>query len=315
MSLYWLKSRWRTRAEYTARARRWLGGFGKANALVIVAILLAIFYYNFVLDSPAFPRTPDQRVQRLADRMAAAVEQGHPSSVSSFDDLIAAEVLTTDDAIFLLNEGVLLEPFDWGSPDSAVMLRRSHAGMEFVYRKGGRTDHYTIQTSPDGQYAVLVGPEPHKAARGVMQSVSVRSVHSDASSGSLVTSLLVPGYAAAHWSPDSRYLAVVARPEEDDSIWSVTTFVLAIGPDEARRLELPTSVDPAGLLAAKDPAARIENADVRFQRWQGSTLHVTSTGHGWVGPPAEAGSRQAGIQCRFDLAVSERSVRELGRDC
>lgn len=321
MSLHWLKTRWRTRGEYASTGRHLLWRFGVAVAGPLAAGALILFGVYWVLSSPSRSGARHVRIDALADSVVAAVERRRPARPTSFDDFVSAGVLAAEDVEFLEKEGVRFEPFHAGSPDTAVVFRRTGAGGERVHRKDGSEDYYAFAVSPDDRYIVVVGPPSRgsQGAAGEMRSVTVRSVTGGSGPSRVLHSMLVPSFGRAHWSPDSRFVAIEAASTAPSRVASTETFVLAVGPVSAgvpvRRFDLPGDVDPAALLAPEDRDGRLQSTDVRVRSWQGGTLRVQSTGHGWVGPPGEPGSRAIHIRCRFDLEVSEQGVRELGRRC
>lgn len=321
MSLHWLKTRWRTRGEYAVRGRRLLWRFGLGVAGPLAAGALILFGVYWMLSSPSRSGARHVRIGALADSVVAAVERGRPARPVLFDDFVATGVLAAEDVEFLENEGVRFEPFHAGSPDTAVVFRRTGAGDERVHRKDGSEDYYAFAVSPDDRYFVVVGPPPRgsQGATNQMRSVTVRSVTGGSGPFRLLHSMMVPSYGRAHWSPDSRFVAIEAGSAAPSRVASTETFVLAVGPASAagsvRRLDLPADVDPAALLAPEDRNGRLQSTDVRVRSWHGATLRVESTGNGWVGPPGEPGSRAIHVRCRFDLEVSEQGVRELGRRC
>lgn len=320
MSLHWLKTRWRTRGEYAVMGRRLLWRFGLPIAGSLAVGALILFGVFWVLSSPSRSGARHVRIDALADSVVGAVERGRPARPVSLDDLVAAGVLTAADVEFLEEEGVRFEPFHAGSPDTAAVFRRTGAGEERVHRKDGSEDYYSFAASPDDRYVVVVGPPP-RGSQGAadMRSVTVRSVADGSAPSHVLHSMLVPSYGRAHWSPDSRFVAIEARPADSSRAASRETFVLVVGPapgaGSLRRLVLPAGVDPAALLEPEDREGHLQSADVRFRSWRGGTLQVESTGHGWVGPPGEPGSRAIHVRCRFDLEISEQGVRELGRRC
>lgn len=321
MSLHWLKTRWRTRGEYAVTGRRLLRRFGLAVAGPLAAGALILFGLYWVLSSPSRSGARHVRIGVLADSIVAAVERRHPARPVSFDDFVAAGVLASEDVEFLENEGVRFEPFHAGSPDTVVVFRRTGAGDERVHRKDGSEDYYAFAVSPDDRYVVVVGPPPRgsQGAVGQTRSVTVRSVAGGSGPSRVLHSMLVPSYGRAHWSPDSRFVAIEAGSAAPSRVASTETFVLAVGPasvaGSVRHLDLPAGVDPAALLAPEDRDGRLQSMDVRVRSWRGATLQVESTGHGWVGPPGQPGSRAIHVRCRFDLEVTEQGVRELGRGC
>lgn len=173
-----------------------------------------------------------------------------------------------------------------------------------------------IATSPDSQFTALVGPPPHtNDTESTMRQITVRTVGSATDPSRIVTSFLVPGFGLAYWSPDGLYLAVITGRAGESPVGGAVTFVLSVGQDGARRLNLPEESSPQTLLAGIEPLAIIQTADLRFKGWRGDTLRVTSTGHGWLGSPAEPESSQVGIRCQIDFEVSAHSIRMLDRDC
>ena len=190
-------------------------------------------------------------------------------------------------------------------------------------RVGGPEDQFAnsyseaqgdARTSPSGQYAVSVGPPLLETAgtEHELRDLTVRARGNESHPSRVLGSLRVTGYLEAHWSPDSRFVAIVTAPGGGNG---VMTSVLVIEAEGPVHLSLPTSVDPVALLAAEDSAAELQTGSVRFVGWRGDTLKVVGMGHGWDGPPAAAGSRQVGIQCQFNLGVSGTHIRELSRDC
>lgn len=167
------------------------------------------------------------------------------------------------------------------------------------------------EVSPDGRYSVVVEAP---AADG-FRRVIVRSSVDGAVPRRQTTSFLVPGFAVVHWSPDSRQFAVVTANEDATAISGVDTRVLAVRVDGVDRLPLPPGVRPDSLLAAFHPTALLQTASVRFRDWRDTVLVVESTAHGWIGPPGQAASRQAGVQCFFELVAFGREMREIARDC
>jgi len=317
VNLHWLKTRWRTRGEYAVTARRllWRYGFAVAGPLAIIAlILLGLFW---VLGSPSRSGARHMRIDAFADSLVAAVERGRPARPASLADFVAAGILTTEDVEFLEKEGVRFEPFHAGSPDTAVVFRRTGTGEERVHRKDGSEDYFAVAVSPDERFVVVIGPPPRgsHAPADQMRAVTVRSMADGGAPSRLLHSMLVPSYGRAYWSPDSRFVAIEARPADASSIASLETFVLAVGPGGVRRLDLPAGVNPEALVAPEDRAWRLQSTNVRVRNWRGTTLRVESTGQGWVGPPGEAGSRAIDVRCRFDLEISELGVSELGRRC
>lgn len=319
MNLHWLKTRWRTRGEYAVTGRRLLWRFGLAVAGPLAAGALILFGVYWVLSSPSRSGARHVRIDALADSVVAAVERGRPARPVSLDDLVAAGVLTAADVEFLDEQGVRFVPFHAGSPDTAVVFRRTGAGEERVHRKDGSEDYYSFAVSPDDRYVVVVGPPPRgsRGATNQMRSVTVRSVADGSAQSRVLHSMLVPSYGRAHWSPDSRFVAIEARPADSSRVASLETFVLAVGPAPrgVHRLDLPPGVSPEAVLAPEDRSARLQSTSVRVRGWNGATLRVESTGHGWIGPPGQSGSRAVTLRCRFDLEVSEQGVRELGRHC
>jgi hypothetical protein len=318
MSRHWLKSRWRTRGEYAVTARRLLWRYGLAVAGPLAATALVLFGVFWVLSSPSRSGARHMRIEALADSVVAVVERGRLASPVTFADFVTAGILTAADVEFLEKQGVRFEPFHAGSPDTAVVFRRTGSGEEHVHRKDGSQDYYGFAVSPDGRYVVVIGPPPRGSQRATtdpMRSVTVRSLADDQAPARILHSMLVPSYGRAHWSPDGRYVAIEARPADPARVASLETFVLAVGPGAVRRLDLPPGVDPEALLAPEDGAARLQSTSVRVRGWNGATLRVESTGNGWIGPPGQPGSRAVTLRCRFDLEVSEQGVRELGRHC
>lgn len=316
---YWLKSRWRTRGEYAARGRGLLFRYGLALAAAVAPILLGLAALWWVLSSPSRSGAREVRIDALADRIVRAVEEGGQGPLSSLEDYAAAGILTADDVEFLAERNVTFHPIARSSPDTAVVFRRTRGTFERVHRKDGSEDYYAAAVSPDERFSVVVGPPPRgRASRGPVPSDATRGMRSvvvrSLESGRVVGSLLVPGHASAGWSPDGRFVAVQADLEHDSRAASRQTFVLAIGPGSVRRMELPTTVDPTALLAPEDRSTRFQTTSVRPIRWSGKTLHVESTGHGWIGTPGASGSTAITIRCRFALDVSEQGVREVGRE-
>lgn len=326
---HWLKSRWRTRGEYASRGRGLLFRYGPALAAALAPLLLGLVALGWILSAPSRSGAREVRIDALAERIVEAVEKGDHGPFSSLEDYVAAGILTPDDVEFLTDRKVTFHPITRGSPDTAAVFRRTRGRVEQVHRKDGTEDHYTRATSPDGRFSVVVGPPPRGSAAGApgargrvmggaptsdagrgMRSVTVRSLES----GQVIGSLLVRDHASAGWSPDSRFVAVEAGLEHESRVASRQAFVLAIGPSSVRRMDLPQSVDPTALLAPEDRSARFQSTSVRPLRWNGSTLHVESTGHGWIGAPGASGSVAVTIRCRFALDVSEQGVREVGRE-
>lgn len=321
---YWLKSRWRTRGEYAARGRGWLFRYGVPLAAAVAPILLGLLALGWILSAPSRSGAREVRIDALAERIVRAVEEGGHGPLSSLGDYVAAGVLTPEDVEFLAERNVIFHPITRSSPDTAVVFRRTRGAFERVHRKDGSEDHYSTAISPDGRFGVVVGPPPRgpatggtvtggpatpDAARG-LRSVTVRSLES----GRVIGSLLVPGHASAGWSPDGRFLAIEAGLEHESRVSSRQTFVLVVSPSSVRRMDLPTTVDPIALLAPEDRSTRFQSTSVRPLRWSGSTLHVESTGHGWMGTPGAGGSTAVTIRCRFALDVAEQGIREVGRE-
>jgi hypothetical protein len=310
------RDRWRTPGEYTVRSRPlWQHGLAVVGHLAILAlILLGVFW---VLSSPSRSGARHMRIEAFADSLVASVERSRPARPASLADFVTEGILTSDDVEFLEGEGVRFEPFHAGSPDTAVVFRRTGANEERVHRKDGSEDYFGIAVSPDERYVVVIGPPPRGShgAADQMRAVTVRSVADGQASSRVLHSMLVPSYGRAHWSPDSRFVAIESRPADASRVASLETFVLAISRGGVRRLDLPANVDPVGLLAPEDRAARLQSTNVRVTSWRGGSLLVESTGQGWVGPPGEAGSRAINVRCRFELEVSEHGVRELRRRC
>ncbi|MDP2470086.1 MAG: hypothetical protein Q8W45_00510 [Candidatus Palauibacterales bacterium] len=182
-----------------------------------------------------------------------------------------------------------------------------------------RSDQQFPQISPDGRFgiyvssALTISPGGHE-----LRSLTVQAEGTAFDPTRTLTSLQLTGFVEAHWSPDSKFIAIITVPElQSGEIGSAATrmFLLAVSLEGASRLELPPAVDPERLLAGEEAAAEPGTTSVSFVAWRGDTLGVVSTGHGWVGPPAAPESRQVGVQCRFDLEVSAQQVRELSRAC
>ncbi len=198
----------------------------------------------------------------------------------------------------------------------AVLFHYNGSGPALTHAVNQAPDYDIITTSPDSQFTALVGPPPLAIDAGsAMRRITVRTVGSATDTSRVVASFLVPGFGLAYWSPDGRYLAVITGREGESTVGGAVTFVLAVGRDGASRLDLPDESSPHVLLAGIEPSAIIQTADLRFKGWRGDTLRVTSTGHGWLGSPAEPESRQVGIRCQIDFEVSAHSIRMLDRQC
>lgn len=271
--LYWLRTRWRSRRQYTTAAHRWIVVFGRALA----PLALLLLGLAWVLGGPSRSGAREARIEGLADRIVATVERGGHGPLATLEDYVAAGVLTPDDVEFLADRRVVFQPIRSDSPDTAVVFRRPSGGVERVYRKDGSEDHYTVATSGDGRFTVVVGTPPAGAEpRRAHRSVTVR----DAGNGRILGSFLAPDYARARWSPDGRFVAIETRPEDDSRVASLETFVLAVDDSSFRRLELPDGVMPEALVAPEDRLVRFQSTSVRVLRWRGSTLEVESSGHG-----------------------------------
>jgi hypothetical protein len=319
MSLHWLKTRWRTRGEYSGRARRLLTRVGCALGgpiLLIGAILYGLFW---VLSEPSRAGERSRRIDELAGQIVAAVEGGNfggSGDPVELDELVASGVLGADDVDFLADEGVTYQPIHRSSHDTAVVFRRADGSVEHVHRKNGTEDFYRRAVSPDGRHQVLIGPPRPGAApaAGGHWSVTVRTVPGTGETARILAALTVPDFARAHWSPDGRFVAIEARPA-GASYTAQETFVLAVSPTGARRIDLPASLHPSALLAPADRSARLQSTTVRVIAWRDARLVVASEGTGWIGPPGDATSRYVTVDCRITLEVSAGGVRELERRC
>lgn len=333
--LDWLRSRWRTRREYAARARGFMFRYGVpfvvrvGGPLAVFAVILAALFW--VLGAPSRAGGREVRIEGLRDRIveAAASDRLPPSaggtvgSPGDLSALVAAGVITADDAAFLDDQRITYHPISRGSPDTAVVFRKTGRGDERRYRKDGTEDYYTASTTADGRLSVVIGPGRPRPATGPgtrarqTRSITVRAMDT----GREIGTLEVPEWAEATWSPDGRYLAVETRPEGAGTFRpgtpvSSVVFVLAVDPVAAwlSRLELPASVDPRNLLRPEDGDVRLQGASVRAVRWRGPILAVESAGHGWIGAPGQPGSESVTFRVRFALEVSTGGIREISRE-
>lgn len=178
----------------------------------------------------------------------------------------------------------------------------------------GESEEGQTVTSPDGRYSVSVGPPlvSNAGREGDTRAFTITVRGSDSTASRTIASTRLAGFVEARWSSNSRFVAIVTAPGRTTG---VMIRVLAVETEGTSDLSLPTSVDPAVLLAGEDTAAVLQTGNVRLLEWRGDTLSVVSMAHGWVGPATEEGSFQVGIQCYFDLAVSVSRIRELSRDC
>lgn len=327
--LDWLETRWRTRGEYAMRARGFLFRYGVpfvvrvGGALVVVAaVMFALFW---VLSAPSRAGAREGRIEGLRDRIVEAAASGRlpPStnaagSPGDLSALVAAGVITPDDAAFLADQRITYHAISRGSPDTAVVFRKTGRGDERRYRVSGTEDYYTVSTTADGRLSVVIGPGRPRPATGPggrgrqTRSLTVR----DVDTGREIGMLEVPEWADATWSPDGRFLAVETQPETPGTPTSGIVFVLAVPPAATglTRLELPASVELRNLIRPEDAAVVLQDASVRVLRWRGPTLAVESAGHGWIGPPGQPGSESIVIRVRFALEVSANGVRELSRE-